>query len=131
MARTPSKIMSVAEKKAAQSNLKQAIKVVDTGVKESEALVAVANKGLAEAKKKADALAAAASKQHDLALKEGGKLIAAAQKLVDAATKKHTKVFDAAAKGREKLNGQLATLEATPAEPGKRGPKAKTETAAA
>ena len=41
-------------------------------------------------------------------------------------SKKHTKVFDAATKGREKIEGQLATLANTPAEPAKRGPKAKT-----
>jgi hypothetical protein len=34
-------------------------------------------------------------------------------------------VFDAAGKGRDKLNGQLTALAATPAEPAKRGPKPK------
>lgn len=125
MARATSKIMSVAEKKMATASLKTVLKGTNEGVKTSELDVAAANKAMAAAKKQADALAAAATKAHEAALKEGGKLIAAAQKAVDAATKKHTKVFDAAAKGRAKIEGQLAALEAAPVEAAKRGPKPK------
>lgn len=123
MARAPSKILSVAEKKQAEAGLKQAIKLVDTGVTASGTEVATATKALAAAKKQADALVATASKTVAAAQKEGDKLVSAAQKALDAATKKHTKVLDAAGKGRDKLNSQLATLAATPAEPAKRGPK--------
>ena len=59
MARAPSKILSVAEKKQAEAGLKQAIKLVDTGVKASETEVATATKALAAAKKQADATSAA------------------------------------------------------------------------
>lgn len=131
MARPQSKILSVAEKKTAEANLKTVLKSTAAGVKASEAELAAANKGLVEAKKQADVLAKNAAKASDLALKEGGKLIAAAQKVVDAVSKKHTKVFDAAGKGREKIEGQLAALAATPAEPAKRGPKPKVAAPAA
>lgn len=130
MARSPSKIMSVAEKKTAEAGLKLAIKNTDAAIKASETDVAIANKALMTAKKQADALVAQANKAHEAALKEGGKLITAAQKLVDAATKKHTKVFDAANKGKEKLNGQLISLSAAPVEQVRRGRPPKTTASA-
>lgn len=130
MARTPSKVLTVGERKTAETGLKQALSTVNAGVKASEGEVAVATKALAVAKKKADDMVKASNKVHDKVVKDSGKLIADAQKAVDAATKKHTKVFDAAAKGREKINGQLATLAAAPVEPAKRGPKPKIEATA-
>ena len=53
MARAPSKILSVAEKKQAETGLKQALKLVDAGVKTSETEVAAATKALSAAKKQA------------------------------------------------------------------------------
>lgn len=125
MARTPSKVLTVGERKTAETGLKQALSTVNAGVKASEGEVAVATKALAAAKKQADSMVKDSNKAHDAVLKAGGKLIADAQKALDAATKKHTKVFDAAAKGRDKINGQLATLAAAPVEAAKRGPKPK------
>ena len=107
MARAPSKIMTIAEKKEAKKGLEAALKTVNAGAKAVDAEVAAATKALAAAKKEAD------------------KAIAAAQKVLDAAKKKQDKAVAAAEKGRTKLTGQLATLEATPAEPAKRGPKPK------
>ena len=121
MARAPSKILTVAEKKAAEAGLKTAIKTNLTAATDSEAVAASANATPAKAKKQADALAATAQKAHDKALKEGGKLIAAAQKEVDAAVKRHTKVHDAAGKGREKLESQLTALASVPTARATRG----------
>ena len=76
MARAPSKILSLAEKKAAETGLKTALKTNLASVKASEAAVADANKALTSAKKQADALAATANKALAKAQKDGGKLIA-------------------------------------------------------
>lgn len=114
MARTPSKIFSLAEKKSTIAGLKQAIKDNTVSVKESADTVALATKALATAKKQSDALVAEATKAVTKATKEGNSLIATAQKALDAATKKHVKLNDAAAKGRAKLDGQLEAIEAAP-----------------
>lgn len=131
MARTPSKILTVAEKKAAETDIKKALKDNAAARKASEALVAEAQKALDAAKKTADAKKAAAMKVVAAAEKEGGKLIAEAQKALDAATKKHTKIFDASNAGDTKLQERLTALAAAPVQKAKPGRKPATEAAPA
>ena len=131
MARPSSKIMTLADKKAATADVKAKLKDNAEARKSSEAAVAAANKALAAAKKENDKLVTAAKKLVAAAEKEGAKLVAAAQKDVDAATKKHTKIFDATNAGDVKLNDRLSAINNSEVQKGKPGPKAKTEAAAA
>jgi hypothetical protein len=134
MARTPSKIMTVADKKAAMGLLNEAMKAHNANIKTIAVEQKAAAKALADAKKSADARAQAAEKAAAAERKVADAQLKAAQKTYDAAVAKAAKLAAAAEKGTAKLTGQIAALEAVPTEPAKRGPKAKVsapETAAA
>ena len=132
MARAPSKIMTVADKKAAKGLLNDALKTHNANIKSIAAEQKAAAKALADAKKSADALTKEAEKAAAAKRKEADAALKAAQKAYEAAVARADKLTAAAAKGTEKLNKQIAALDATPTEAAKRGPKVKapeTETA--
>lgn len=97
MARLPSKIMTIAEKKAAANGLKTALKTHKESVKAIESDHA------------------AAIKTHAVAIKEANKTLSDANKTLDAATKKHDKLAAAAQKGTDKLNSQIEHLNSVEA----------------
>lgn len=123
MARTPSKILSIAEKKEAVVNLKTAIKTHKAEAAAVYATFREAEKTLSLAKKTADAAVSAAHKAHAASVKEAGKALTDAQKVFDGIAKRNAKAADAAAKGTEKLAGQLAAVEAVEPAPKIKVPK--------
>lgn len=127
MARTPSKIMSIVEKKAAQAGLKQALKNHNENVRSIGAALKDAEKALAAAKKEADAMIVKLNKEQAVVAKAAEKLVKTAQKAFDVEAAKAEKAAAAAAKGTEKLTSQIAALEEAPvsdAKPVKAGKKA-------
>ena len=115
--RTPSKIMSIVEKKAAQAGLKLALKNHNENVKSISGALKDAEKVLALAKKDADAVVATLNKAQAAALKQAAASVKAAQKAFDIVAAKTEKAQAAAAKGTEKLTTQIATLEAVETAP--------------
>lgn len=113
MAKAP-KTISAADKKAQLAGLKLALKQHSDNTKSISAAFKEAEKALAVAKKSSDAIAKEAAKAAEAKRKEATTAAAAAQKIFDAAVAKNTKATEAAAKGAEKLNGQIAALEAVP-----------------
>lgn len=118
MARPSSKIMTLADKKAAVGNLKTLLKQQAAATKDIEAGRKQAAKDLAAAKKAADARS-----------KEAAKDLAAAQKLFDSVVAKADKAAAAAAKGTEKINSQLEALESAQVAPKAKGKAAAAATA--
>lgn len=114
MARPNSKIMSVADKKAALVNIKTAIKQHDALTKTIGADTKLASLALAAAKKSADAMTATAAKLAAAEAKKAAALVATAQKAYAAAVAAADKKTAAATKGSDKLAAQLAALDATP-----------------
>lgn len=113
MAKAP-KTMTLADKKAAQINLKQALKQHSDNVKSIAAETKAAQAALNAAKKSADALTKEAEKAAAAKRKEADTALAAAQKAYAAAVAKADKAAAAAAKGTEKLTAQLEALDAVP-----------------
>ena len=130
MAKSPSKIMTIADKKLAQANLKAALAQHNTSVKAINADQKAADAALAAAKKSADAIAKEAAKAAAAKAKEADALVKAAQKTYDAAVAKSAKAKDAAAKGTAKLTMQLVALDAAPVATAVPAPKAKKVAAA-
>lgn len=114
MAKAPSKIMSIADKKAAQANLKTAIKQQADLAKTIATDLKAAAAALALAKKTADAQTKEAAKQAATVAKAADITLKAAQKAYDAAVATANKKGDAAAKGASKLKDQMAALDAVP-----------------
>lgn len=112
MARAPSKIMSIVEKKQAQNGLKAALKLHDADVKNVGTDLKLAEKALAAAKKAADATIKQLNKEQAVIAKAVEAGVKLAQKTFDAASTKATRLNAAAAKGHEKITGQLAALDA-------------------
>lgn len=124
MAKAPSKIMSIAEKKMAQTNLKIAIKQNADLAKALDADTKAAEKALAAAKKSADAKAKDAAKAAAVIAKAVDAEIKAAQKSYDAAVAAAAKKKAAAAQGAAKLTGQMTALDAAPTGAPVKAPKA-------
>jgi hypothetical protein len=112
MAKAPSKIMTIAEKKIAQTNLKVALTQHNASVKAIDVDTKAAEKALAAAKKSADTVAKEAAKTAAAVAKASDTAVKAAQKAYEAAVAKAAKAKDAAAKGTAKLTGQMAALDA-------------------
>lgn len=128
--RTPSKIMSIVEKKAAQAGLKLALKNHNDNVKSISGALRDAEKVLALAKKSADAVIAKLNKEQAVVAKQADAGVKAAQKAFDAVVAKTAKAEAAAAKGTDKLNSQIAALDAVEAAPAvKAAAKKPTKTA--
>jgi len=96
MARPPSHIMTLVEKKVQTENLKKALATSQAPLVAARNVKAEAAKSLAAAKKTA------------------AKALKDAQAVLDAAEKKEAKAAAAAAKGRAKITGQLEVLKAAP-----------------
>ena len=121
MARSPSVILSVAEKKAMAVDLKKAIKAHEANTAAISAEVVKAAKGMTLAEKLADAKKKAVER-------ENSKAVQLAKKQLEATQARTAKMLAAAAKGRSKLDAKLSALEATPVAEvpkAKRGPKPK------
>lgn len=121
MARMPSVILSVAEKKAMANDLKKALKAHAAEVDAISANQTKAAKELTLAEKQAEAKRKAVER-------ENAKALQVAKKQLQATQARTAKMLTAAAKGRSKIEAKLAALEATPvaeAPKAKRGPKPK------
>ena len=120
MARMPSVILSVAEKKAMANDLKKALKAHAAEVDAISANQTKAAKELTLAEKQAEAKRKAVER-------ENAKALQVAKKQLQATQARTAKMLTAAAKGRSKIEAKLAALEATPVEApkAKRGPKPK------
>jgi len=117
LARQPSKIMTVADKKAAQAGLGVALKNHNAATKAVLATQKAADAALAAAAKAADARVKAVTRANATARKEADKLVKDAKKIHDAATAKTAKSIAAAAKGTAKITGQIAALESVQTRP--------------
>ena len=117
MARSPSKIMTLAEKKVATAGLQTALKNHQLGVKALGTQRAEADRILAAAKKDADKIVANVAKANAVTAKTAQKALKAAQKIYDANITKIARAEAAAAKGTAKLTDQLGALQATDTAP--------------
>jgi hypothetical protein len=121
MARSPSVILSLAEKKAMVVDLKKAIKAHETNTAAISAEVTKAAKSMTLAEKLADAKKKAVER-------ENSKAVQLAKKQLEATQARTAKMLAAAAKGRSKLDAKLSALESAPVAEVpkvKRGPKPK------
>lgn len=110
--RQASKIMSIAEKKEAQKNLKLVQKQNNFLARANSFDIKAAVKVLALAKKAVDGNVKAAAKTVELANKSAAKDLSTAQKQYDSIVAKATRNSAAIEKGAAKIAGQIAALNA-------------------